>query len=246
MPASPRSKPPEPKSTSRRSRALRPRLQPLVDLVPRRPSPLQRDRSGAMDPLAQPRRSAPRGRAPHLGSARPERELHGGLSQRRGRVRSVPGRTRHVVVPQALSRVLGRAGRLPVDRVRLARVPRDLLRRAGDPFGRSLQVRQRPGDPVRRRRPDVPARLLPAVDRRRRPPAALLSRLRSSPLAGVAGGRTREQAAAGRRSVARPLGGAARLDGAGRACAGPAARLRRARERPGGLPGPHSILYARA
>ena len=70
------------------------------------------------------------------------------------------------------------ADRLLLHRVRLARVPADLLRRTGRPLRGPLQVGQRPGPAVRRRRADVQARLLPADDRRRRPAAALLPGLR--------------------------------------------------------------------
>ena len=94
----------------------------------------------------------------------------------------------------------GRPGRLPLDGVRLARMSRHLLGRLGDPLRRPLQVRERSRDSVRRRGIDVPARLLPAVDRRGRPPAALLPRLRPPQAPVAPGRRTGRQAAARRRS----------------------------------------------
>ena len=65
-----------------------------------------------------------------------------------------------------------RPDRLLLRRVRHPRVDADLLRRPRHPGRRPLQVRVGRGPAVHRRRPPLPAWLLPPADRRRRPPGA--------------------------------------------------------------------------
>ena len=72
-----------------------------------------------------------------------------------------------------------RPDRLLLRRVRLPRVARDLLRRPRRPRRRPHEDRLGHGPAARRRRPDVPQRLLPPDDRRGRPPGARLPGLRA-------------------------------------------------------------------
>ena len=85
----------------------------------------------------------------------------------------------------------GRPGRLLLRRVRAARVAGHLLRRPGRAGGRPLQGRLGHGPAVRGRGPVLPARLLPAVHRCRRPPGARLPRPRRLAACRCSGSRTR-------------------------------------------------------
>ena len=126
---------------------------------------------------------------------------------------------------------LRRPHRLLLDGVRHPRVAGRVLRRPGHPRRRPLQGGQRPRRAAGRGRPPLPLGLLPADRRRRRLPAAHLSRLRLRPPARAARGVARRRRAHRARRPARARGAGRGVEGAGRPRAGADARHRHPAQR---------------
>ena len=160
--------------------ALRPGLQPVVDLEPAGAPALRGDRRARVVDLPQPGAGADQRRAHAVAAPPPVGDFPARLQLSGWRFRELHERHRDLVRAQ-VPVLRERADRLLLDGVRGAPLARPLLGRPGGALRRPLQERQRPRAAVRGGGSALPPRLLPPDGGRRRPPAAHLPRVRLPP-----------------------------------------------------------------